>query len=43
MVDVSDGVTGMDETIADLLRRSQKPIFLAINKVDNAQRMQDNP
>ena len=40
MVDVTDGVTGMDEIIADLLRRSQKPIFLAINKVDNAQRME---
>ncbi len=33
MVDVADGVTGMDQTIAELLRRSQKPIFLAINKV----------
>ena len=40
MVDVVDGVTGMDEVIADLLRRSQKPIFLAINKVDNAQRLE---
>jgi GTP-binding protein len=40
MVDVMDGVTGMDEVIADLLRRSQKPIFLAINKVDNAQRLE---
>jgi len=36
MVDGSDGVTGMDETMAKLLRRSQKPIFLAINKVDNS-------
>lgn len=41
MVDVVDGVTGMDQTIAELLRRSQKPIFLAINKVDNALRIQD--
>ncbi|MDC1217489.1 ribosome biogenesis GTPase Der [Flavobacteriaceae bacterium] len=40
MVDVTDGVTGMDEVIADLLRRSQKPIFLVINKVDNAQRVE---
>ena len=40
MVDVTDGVTGMDEVIADLLRRSQKPIFLGINKVDNAQRLE---
>ncbi|MEK9613578.1 MAG: ribosome biogenesis GTPase Der [Flavobacteriaceae bacterium] len=41
MVDVTDGVTGMDETMATLLRRSQKPIFLAINKVDNALRVED--
>ena len=27
MVDVTDGVTGMDEIIVDLLRRSQKPVF----------------
>tara|TARA_A100001011_G_scaffold400839_1_gene519640 strand:+ start:218 stop:1522 length:1305 start_codon:yes stop_codon:yes gene_type:complete len=41
MVDVLDGVTGMDQTIAKLLRRSQKPIFLVINKVDNAIRIED--
>ena len=41
MVDVVDGVTGMDQTIAKLLRRSQKPIFLVINKVDNAIRIED--
>ena len=29
MVDLVEGLTGMDETIAQLLRRSQKPIFLA--------------
>ena len=43
MVDVADGVTGMDQTIATLLRRSHKPIFLAVNKVDNALRIQDTP
>ena len=43
MVDVSDGLTGMDQTIAELLRRSEKPAFLAINKVDNALRIQDTP
>lgn len=36
MVDATDGVTGMDETMAKLLRRAQKPIFLTLNKVDNA-------
>ncbi len=41
MVDVTDGVTGMDENITTLLRRSHKPVFLAINKVDNSSRMDD--
>ena len=35
MVDVTDGITGMDEIVAKLLRRSQKPVFLVVNKVDN--------
>ena len=41
MVDVESGVTGMDEEVAKLLRRVDKPVFLAINKVDNAQRAAD--
>lgn len=41
MVDVEAGVTGMDEDVANLLRRANKPAFLAINKVDNAQRNAD--
>ncbi|MFN3137705.1 MAG: ribosome biogenesis GTPase Der [Allomuricauda sp.] len=41
MVDVESGVTGMDEDVAKLLRRVDKPTFLAVNKVDNAQRMAD--
>src|SRR5690554_769521 len=41
MVDVESGVTGMDQEVAKLLRRSEKPIFLAINKVDTASRMND--
>ncbi len=41
MVDVESGVTGMDEDVAKLLRRVDKPIFLAVNKVDNAQRAAD--
>ena len=38
MVDVEAGITGMDEDVAKLLRRVEKPVFLAVNKVDNAQR-----
>lgn len=41
MVDVETGVTGMDEDVAKLLRRVDKPVFLAINKVDNAMRTED--
>jgi len=41
MVDVETGVTGMDEDVAKLLRRSEKPVFLVINKVDNAKRAAD--
>lgn len=41
MVDVESGVTGMDEDVAKLLRKVDKPVFLAINKVDNAQRDTD--
>ena len=41
MVDVESGVTGMDQEVAKLLRRSKKPIFLAINKVDAASRVND--
>ena len=36
MVDVAEGLTGMDQTIAQLLRRSQKPVFLTANKGDNS-------
>ncbi|MGA0403151.1 MAG: ribosome biogenesis GTPase Der [Flavobacteriaceae bacterium] len=41
MVDVESGVTGMDEDVAKLLRRHNKPVFLTINKVDNAMREAD--
>ncbi|WP_431129054.1 ribosome biogenesis GTPase Der [Flagellimonas flava] len=41
MVDVESGVTGMDEDVSRLLRKVDKPVFLAVNKVDNAQRESD--
>ena len=41
MVDVETGVTGMDEDVATLLRRVDKPVFLVINKVDNNKRAED--
>ncbi len=41
MVDVTTGITDLDEDVALLLRRSDKPVFLAVNKVDNHARLLD--
>ncbi|MBD0833635.1 ribosome biogenesis GTPase Der [Aestuariibaculum sediminum] len=41
MVDVESGITGMDEDVANILRRVKKPVFLVVNKVDNAKRAED--
>ena len=41
MVDARSGITAADEEVADLLRRTQKPVILAANKADNAARRQD--
>ena len=38
MVDVATGITDLDNSIAALLRRSKKPVYLTVNKVDNGQR-----
>jgi len=38
LVDVVDGVTHMDKEIAELLRRTKKPVVLAVNKADNEAR-----
>ncbi|MGB4770601.1 MAG: GTPase, partial [Chitinophagaceae bacterium] len=35
MVDASTGITDLDESMADVLRRTDKPVLLAVNKVDN--------
>jgi len=39
MVDVATGITDLDEEVASLLRRTDKPVFLVVNKVDNHQRL----
>ena len=39
MVDVNDGLTGMDLNISKLIRKSKKSIFLVINKVDNSKKL----
>ncbi|HSV09342.1 MAG TPA: ribosome biogenesis GTPase Der [Hanamia sp.] len=35
MVDVTTGITNLDQDMAELLRRSPKPVYLVVNKVDN--------
>lgn len=41
VVDVESGITGMDEEVANLLRRVNKPVLLIVNKVDAANRLHD--
>lgn len=41
MVDVTTGITDLDEDVAGLLRRTDKPVYLAVNKVDNAERFME--
>ena len=41
VVDVTEGITEMDNEVANLLRRSPKPVFLVANKVDNPARVGD--
>lgn len=39
MVDVMTGIGEMDQTVAQLLRKSKKPVLIAANKVDNTDRV----
>ncbi|MBX2888261.1 MAG: ribosome biogenesis GTPase Der [Ferruginibacter sp.] len=39
MVDVTTGITTLDEAMADMLRKSKKPVFVVVNKVDNHNRL----
>lgn len=41
LVDVQSGVTDLDDHIANLLRRSKKPYFLVVNKVDEGNKLYD--
>ena len=38
-VDGKQGLTADDETVADMLRRSGKPVILVVNKIDNIRMM----
>ena len=39
MTDTATGITALDESMAALLRRSVKPVYLVVNKVDNSDRL----
>jgi len=39
MVDVATGITDLDESMTQLLRKTNKPVFLVVNKVDNHERL----
>lgn len=39
LTDTATGITVLDESMAELLRRSVKPVFLVVNKVDNSDRL----
>ncbi|MDO6675308.1 ribosome biogenesis GTPase Der [Tenacibaculum sp. 1_MG-2023] len=41
VVDVEQGITPMDAEVAKILRQVEKPLFMAVNKVDNAMRDAD--
>ncbi len=41
VTDAADGLTGTDQELADLLRGSKAPVFLVVNKADNARQAQD--
>ena len=39
MVDAHTGMTDLDDSMAHVLRRGSKPVFLTVNKVDNNERL----
>ncbi len=39
MVDAATGMTDLDDSMANVLRRSTKPVFLTVNKVDTNERL----
>ncbi len=41
MVEAATGITDYDADIADILRRSGKPVVLVVNKVDSGEKMYD--
>ena len=42
MVEAATGITDYDAEIADILRRTRKPVVLCVNKVDSGEKMYDS-
>ena len=41
MVDIMDGLTGVDQSICKLVRKSHKPVLLIANKADNSKQVEN--
>lgn len=41
MTDVTTGITSLDDDMAAILRKTKKPVYLVVNKVDNYERQLD--
>jgi GTP-binding protein len=42
VVDVTTGITDLDEAVSKMLRRTKKPVYICANKVDNTARQFDS-
>jgi GTP-binding protein len=42
VVDVTTGITDLDDEIATLLRKGKKPVFVVVNKMDNTSLLSDS-
>ena len=42
LVDAKDGITDLDQSVVDLLRKSNKKVVLAVNKVDNTRLLEES-
>ncbi|MEC8852987.1 MAG: GTPase, partial [Bacteroidota bacterium] len=42
LVDAKDGITDLDQSVAQLLRRTEKKVILVANKVDNTQLLNES-